>query len=123
MATVVPKTIAKGKGWMLILWETMLVGDVGQPQRVPNYADKTVHVEGSFSGGATFTIEGSNEDVAAPIAWIGLTDPQGTAISKTVDAIEAILENTLQIRPVVTSGDGSTDINVYLLCATPRSGA
>ena len=93
----------------------MLNGDTGGPldalQGCPNFADKTVHVKGNFSGPATLVIEGSNDGVT----WITLTDPGGAALSFTAEDLKVILENPQELRPRVTAGDGSTDLDVFIV--------
>jgi len=70
-----------------------------------DYADRTLHVFGTF-GGATVVLDGSldggtNSEI--------LTDPQGNAISKTAAAIEAVLEVVSAIRPRLSVvGAGAT---------------
>ncbi len=110
---IVPTKLSRGSHrWE---WNTLLNGDTGGPlganQGCPNFADKTVHVKGDFSGPATLVIEGSNDGVT----WITLTDPGGTALSFTVEDIKVILENPQEIRPRVTAGDGSTDLDVFIV--------
>ena len=93
----------------------MLDGDTGAPldaaQGCPNFADKTVHIKGNFSGPATIVIEGSNDGVT----WITLTDPGGAALSFTSEDLKVILENPQELRPRVAAGDGSTDIDVFIV--------
>jgi hypothetical protein len=98
---------------ILILWENLVNGDTGKPVPCWMYADKSIQVIGTFGSGGTCTIQGSNMD-ATP-TWATLVDPQGNALAITGAKTEAILENTYQIRPNVTAGDGSTDLDVYLL--------
>ena len=75
------------------------------------YPDKTVHVTGTF-GTATVTIQGSNDGTN----FTNLVDPQGNALSFTATGIEQILENPEYIRVNRTSGDGTTDVSVRMLC-------
>ena len=93
----------------------MLNGDTGGPldalQGCPNFADKTVHVKGNFSGPATIVIEGSNDGVT----WVTLTDPAGAALSFTSEDLKVVLENPQEIRPRVPAGDGSTDLDVFIV--------
>jgi len=56
-------------------------------------------------------VEGSSDGTN----YTTLTDPQGNALSKTADFIEALLENPLYIR-VSTSGGTNSTIPVYLTC-------
>jgi hypothetical protein len=88
-------------------------GDWGYPVMLPRYSDKTVQVSGTFGVGGTILIEGSvMRD--SPV-FETLNDSQGNALSFTGPKIEAIVENPYQVRPIVTVGDGTTAIDVYLL--------
>lgn len=77
--------------------------DVGLAVDLGGFADRSIHISGTF-GGATCTFKGSNNDGAT---FIVLTDPQGNAISKTAEAIEAITELCQQVRPETAAGAGS----------------
>jgi len=70
-----------------------------------DYADRTLHVFGTF-GGATVVLDGSlNGGTNSEI----LNDPQGNPISKTAAAIEAVLEVVSAIRPRLSVvGAGAT---------------
>lgn len=105
-------------------------GDVGQYIECPQYSDKTMHLFGTFGSGGSVTLRGSNDprvlsDYATYVSngtytetasWIALTDPQGNAITKTADSIEALLENTRFISPKCTAGDGTTALTMAI-CA------
>jgi hypothetical protein len=99
------------------LWEALGNADTGNWLTIPHFADKTIHVFGTW-GSATLVVQGTNED-GTPAAPLTLTDPQGNALSKTADFIEAILENPYQIR-VSTSGGTGTDLDAVLVVSTPR---
>ncbi len=110
---IVPLKLSRGSHrWE---WNTILNTDTGAPLDSdgggPSFADKTVHVKGNFSGPATLVIEGSNDGVT----WVTLTDPGGTALSFTAEDLKVILENPREIRPRVTAGDGSTDLDVFIV--------
>lgn len=113
----------------LITWSALDSDDSGQAVFVPMYSDKCVQIGGTFGSGGSVTIYGSNDldavrtDLAngtlfgsATAEWVALTDAQGNALTKTAAAIEQILENPAYICPVVTAGDGTTSIEVMLLC-------
>lgn len=69
-----------------------------------DYADRTVQMVGTW-GGATLVWEGSLDGTN----FVALTDPQGNAISKTADALEAVSEAVPYIRPrLSTAGTGAT---------------
>ncbi len=95
-------------------WTGLDGDDTGVPVDVSACRKLTAHVYSGTYGSSTVTVEGS---VAATSLneWVGLTDPQGTAFSKTADAIEAIEEQPKFFRPKTASGT-SADIAVGLLC-------
>jgi hypothetical protein len=76
-------------------------------------ADRSVHVSGTFGASGSLTLEGSNQ--ATPATWVGLTDPQGNALTFTSARIEQIAEYTRWIRPRVTAGDGTTSLVVDMI--------
>jgi hypothetical protein len=92
----------------IIRWEELGEADDGAPVSIPQWADKTVTIGGTANG-ATAAIEGSNDGTN----WFALTNPQGTAIAS---GIARISENPLYIRPNLTGGGASTDMDV-IICA------
>ncbi len=105
-------------GVFMYTWAGLLNGDTGAPLQIPSMSDKTVHIFGTFGSGGSVTLQGSNDPRVltnpGSAVWVALTDPQGNAITKTAAAIEALLENPIFIRPIVTAGDGSTDLTVII---------
>ncbi len=102
----------------LVKWESLtLAGDSGAPFACPNYTDKSIQVFGTF-GGATVTIQGSN--VIDSPTYATLNDPSGTSLAITSAGIKQVLENTYWIRPIVSGGDTTTDLDIYLLASTTR---
>lgn len=87
-----------------IVWDTLAQGDSGFPLEGPNLSDKTFVLSGTY-GGATVTIEGSNNNST----WVTLKDPFGDPYSYTTgNKCEIILQNPRYLRPNVTGGDGTT---------------
>lgn len=101
---------------MTIEWANLGQGDDGSWYMLGHYSDKCLHVYGTF-GGATVTIQGSNQD-STPTSGLGLTDPTQTAISMTSEGMKQVLENPLFIRPKITGGDGTTSLTARLVCRT-----
>lgn len=100
-----------GSGTLHVVWSGLDGDDTGRAINVSRYRELTVHVYSGTYGGSTVTFEGSNDPRANPddadninAEWAGLTDPQGTAISKTGDGIEAVEEQPLWIRPKTAAG-------------------
>lgn len=97
----------------IIKWSSLGEDDEGDWVKIGTLADKTIHIFGVF--GATVKFEGSNES-GVPTAPVTLVDPQGNQISATSRKMEVILENPVQMRPVITGGDVNTDVTV-IICA------
>lgn len=106
-----------------VSWSGLDGDDTGIPVNMSKCSDKTVHIYSPTAtyGAATVTIEGTNDPRGNPAhadhanaIWTGLTDAQANAISKTANAIEAILENPLWIRPKTAGGTGS-DVTVNIV--------
>ena len=97
----------------VILWETLTTtNDTGSNLEMPGSSDRSVQVIGSFGAGGTLVIQGSNDNGTT---WHTLNDPQGNALSFTTAKTEAVLELTRLIRPFISGGDGTTDLDVYML--------
>ncbi len=125
MATIEPTRVdvtekTNGAAW-LVTWGPMANGDVGDPVQLPEFADKSVHVTGTFGTGGSVAIEGDNEKAPGTAAnFVALHDPSGTTIAITAAACKAVLENTVSVRPHVTAGDGTTALTVRMLFHLPH---
>ena len=94
-----------------ITYSGLAISDQGAPLEAFGYADRSVQVDGVFGSGGSVMIEGSNNGST----YYPLTDPQGNNLEITSGKIEQISEAVVYLRPRVTSGDGSTSINVTIL--------
>lgn len=74
--------------------------------------DKTVSVGGTF-GGATVTIQGTLDPGVSP-TWFTAHDPEGNPLAFAAADMQAIRENVVSLRAVLTGGAGSTLV-VHLL--------
>ena len=111
MATRQAKITVGNNGAVTVFWEGLLQGDDGNFVDVSGYTDMTVHSDGNYSGSGSITMQGSNNAVAV----FSLTEPGNTAISLTADTVGSlIVEQPIYMRPLVASGDGSTDIDVWI---------
>jgi len=122
MATVnYEKIFTEVRGVQVIAWKGLKNGDTGQPYECAPWSDKSVQVSGTFGTGGNCRIEGSLM-VSNP-AWATLNDAQGNALDITIAKIETILEHTYQIRPNITAGDASTNLDVYLIMYSKQFGS
>ena len=118
MATINP-TVTRGSDHsvMKFKFETLTTAnDNGASISFSEWADRSVQVTGTFGSGGTLKFQGSNDSGQT---WADLTDPQGNAISFTSAGLETVTEITELARPYVSAGDGSTDLDVFILCRRP----
>jgi hypothetical protein len=96
----------------LVTWSGLLNGDSGSAVKFAEWADRTIHVKGTFGVGGNVIIEGSNDGVT----FATLNDATGTAMGTiTAESVKQMSEAPLYIRPRVSAGDGSTSLSVILL--------
>lgn len=88
------------------------------PENWLDYSDRSIQVKGTF-GGATLTIQGSNDDGAT---WNTMRDAFGADLTFTAGAIKQLTEVCARMRPLVSAAGGSTDLTVVAICRRPRSG-
>jgi len=119
MATrsVVPTYAPNGQGnGVMVEWSGLLNGDDGAPFEGVDFADRTVQISGDFGTGGSLTLQGSNDGTN----WYAVTDPQANAITKTAAGLEVISENPRYMRPIVTAGDGATNLAVKIWARRSR---
>lgn len=113
MATIKPTVTAVGVGnnaAQLVIWTPVTEADTCAPVSFPDLTDRSVHAYGTF-GSATVAVHGSNNN---GVSFVALNDPGGTVIGITSEKIKAILENSQQIKPVM-SGGSSQALSVAIL--------
>lgn len=105
MATVqaTKTSLPPNDGSVLLFTWTLTGTDDGSPIDFAQWADRSVQMAGTWSGG-TVIWQGSNN---GGTTWFPLTDPQGNAITKTADALEQVTEVTMLARPVASVSVGS----------------
>lgn len=79
---------------------------------IPNSPDRSVQVFGTFNSG-TVTIQGTNEP--DPLNPQTLHAPDGGNLAFTAAGIEAILENPMKIRPVLSGTAGAASVAVLIM--------
>lgn len=100
----------------IVTWTEIGQSDTASPVQLGAWADRSVQVTGNFAGSASLTIEGSNDGTTYAV----LTDPQGDSLTFTAAGLKGIVEIPRYIKPVLASGNGSTDIDVILHCVGAR---
>ncbi len=92
-------------------WTGLLNGDNGSAIELADYPDRSFQIEGTAGAGLSVSIQGSNDGTN----WVILTDPQGNALTFTaIDRIEQVEEVCRYMRPIVTAGDGTTNLVVTM---------
>lgn len=89
---------------------TIASGDTCEPVFKPATRDRCVQVFGTF-GGATVTIEGSNE----VDHYSALKELLGGAASFTTAGIKQLLEIPLRVKPVISGGGATTSLTVIIV--------
>ena len=122
MATIVPTVVLLGKqdgSIKRITWTPVTENDTCAPVALPEYADKSLQVLGTF-GSASVALQGSNDGGAT---YAALNIPAGTALAITAAGVKAVLENTELVKPVVTGGTSQslTIVMVARLSNTMRT--
>lgn len=96
-------------------WAGLGQSDNGAPAEINgNVVDFVIQAVGNFSGSATIGLQGSNDGAN----WGAIGDPAGAAIALGQDELVSPATIPALVRPVVNSGDGSTDINVVVIVRT-----
>lgn len=99
------KPLASEGNFALVTWNLTTADPTGVAVAYHDFSDRTVQAFGTF-GGATIEWQGSLD---GGTTWVVLTDPQGTALTKTAAFLEAVQEMVPLIRPVLTVvGVGAT---------------
>lgn len=96
------------------VWSGLLNGDDGAAESAGRLSDRSVQISGTFGAGGSVTIQGSNDGST----WATLRDPAGAALTFTTADLKEVLENTQFLRPIVTAGDGTTNLTVQLVSAS-----
>lgn len=91
-------------------WSGLALGDDGARELIPAIGDRTVQVSGTFGVGGSVRILGSLDD----LTYFPLTDPQGNPLDVVQGKVETIMELVPYLRPLITAGDGSTNLKVTL---------
>lgn len=111
----VDQTIAKDRSVIKFSWETLTTTNRdGEPIKFTEYADRSVQAIGTFGAGSpSISWQGSND---GGTTWAALTDESGNTIALTAAGIEGISAITELARPYLTGGDGTTDIDIHVIC-------
>lgn len=114
MSTVIPVKSDINKYVIKVTWEGITTTNSdGDWIELPHYPEKTIHINGDFGTDGEITIQGSNDLLFSPFV---LTDSRGDSLVKVADYGGIIAENPLKIRPILTDGSGSVDLDITICC-------
>lgn len=85
--------------------------DTGAPADLMDHADRSVQLIGTLGVAGECTVEGSND---GGTTYATLNDPQGDPLVLTALGIYQVQELSKLIRPRISAGDGTTDLDLYL---------
>lgn len=102
---------ASANSLKLFTWGLMANGDSGQPVQFADWADRCMQVSGTYGAGGSVSWQGSNDGTN----WAVLNDINGNALTATTGVLRQMNEAPLWIRPIVTAGDGTTQILATVL--------
>lgn len=96
-----------------LFWQGLTddTSDTGAPADLKNHADRSVQLIGTLGAAGACTIQGSND---GGTTWATLNDPQGDPLVLVALGIYQIQEYTKEVRPAITAGDGTTDLDLYI---------
>ena len=121
MATVNPAYVGDISGdgsTQMFTWALTTANADGAPVEWAAYSDRTFVIVGATWGGATATIQGSNDGTN----WVTLSDAAGAAdATATADKAMTIVELTRYVRPnLTTPGTGAAvTASIVMRRATP----
>lgn len=112
------KVDLSGGAYRIYKWEGGTNGgtpDTFEPIQITPHADVTVFAFGTFGASAAIALHGSPEVVNPPTLFAALSDAAGTVIALGAAGAAVIGPKAAWYKPVLTDGDGSTDIDIYLV--------
>ncbi|WP_027854691.1 hypothetical protein [Marinobacterium litorale] len=118
MTTIDPTVTQEGDGSIrkYEFVELTTTNDDGAPIALGAWCDCSIQVTGTFGTGGTLSWEGSND---GGTTWATLNDVNGTALDIQSAGVEHCQVPAELVRPHITAGDGSTDLDVTVICHRP----
>lgn len=113
------------RSFFMATWSELGADEEGAPIQYPNMPVKTVQISGELSGGS-IVLQGSMDgETWVTLRHTGATVDQGEGIELApinAAGMFVIHENPRYVRPVITDGDGSTDVSVIVVAAHMTGG-
>lgn len=92
-------------------WDGLLNADDGGPVELQDFLLGSLQILGTIGAGFNLNFQGSNELIAVNWVNIALLSTQ-TALGLVIPNIAINVRN---VRPIVTAGDGTTNVSVLLV--------
>ncbi len=103
---------------IIVTWETLTTTNRdGTPIYIGGTAELTGQIKGTFGATATITWEGSFD---GGTTYFTLLDKNNASSAKTSAGAVFLRDKPVLLRPALTNGDGSTDIDAFLLISRPH---
>lgn len=109
-AIAIDRNVAKDGAVLTATWTGLLNGDDGASLGQPAWGERTVQVFGTFGASGSLAIQGSNNGVN----WAPVANRAGTPLVFTAAGINRVQDYPIFIRPIVTAGDGTTNLSVVV---------
>jgi len=114
MATRSLQLVSADRHARIYKWEGLLMGDDGAPLQIDEFNFATIHGFGAFDGSANLNILGSNSGTNFAVTK---KHDVGSMIL-TADSVEKMLTEPRFIKPSITSGNATTNINCWVILRT-----
>jgi hypothetical protein len=111
MATVTTTDINGDGSVFMAVWTLTTADHTGDGISWCDWTDRSATFISAAWGGSTAALEGSNDNTN----WVPITDPQGTAITRTSNGIEAATEITRFVRARLTTPGTAATVTATLL--------
>lgn len=92
-------------------WDGLLNGDDGAPVELQDYVIGSMQILGAIGVGFNLNVQGSDELI--PLNYVNITSMSTQTALGLI--IPANLVHVRNIRPIVTAGDGTTNVSVILV--------
>ena len=102
---------------MVYTWNGVGVGDTCEPVKVWQFDDNTLYAHGTFFGDEDIGADLSPEAAVNAPTLTGIkAESSGTTIALNANGCKNIDQGTVWITPTNAAGDGTTDIDIWLVC-------
>lgn len=121
MAERIPSIAWVDSGAMVITWR-MFAGDTARAYQVPLFPTRSVQIDGTPSG-ATVAIQGTlYPKGVSPETFVNLSDSSGGTLTGLSTGLKGMRDHVVQVKPVLTGGDASTDLTIQVFASTVARG-